>query len=416
MTVFAYTGRSARGESVKGRMEAESADGVATRLLQGGITPIDIVSAVTEAATGLGASRDVAELARRLGFGTPRTADLILFTRQMFTITKAGIPLLRGLRGLAVSTHNATLRLALEDMVAGLEGGRTLAQSFAQNAHIFSPLYVGMVAVGESTGTLENSFLRLGEHLAQEQDIHDRVKSAVRYPLIVLAAVALAIGVVTTFVIPKFAPLFRALGNQVPWPTRIIMATSQMAQHFWHIGLAALVLLALAWRQVVRTPRGRLLWHRVKLHIPVIGPLTYQAVLARVTRTLSVSLAAGMPMLDTLATLTRSAGNDHIAGRIEELREAVARGEPLARAASASGIFPALVLQMIAVGEETGELPALLDEVAGFYEREVDYHLKTLSASFEPVLLVCVGAVVLILALGVFLPMWDMIAKIGGGH
>jgi MSHA biogenesis protein MshG len=416
MTIFSYTGRSARGESVKGRMEAESADGVASRLLQGGITPIEIVLAVADAATGVGPGTDVSELARRLGFGKPSTADLILFTRQMFTITKAGIPLLRGLRGLAVSTHNATLRVALEEMISSLEGGRTLAQSFAQNPHIFSPLYVGMIAVGESTGTLENSFVRLGEHLAQEQDIHDRVKSAVRYPLIVLLAIALAIGVVTTFVIPKFAPLFRALGDQVPWPTRIIMGTSELAQHFWHIGLAALVLLALALRQVLRTPQGRRVWHRLKLRIPVIGQLTYQAVLARVTRTLSVSLAAGMPMLDTLATLTRSAGNDYIAERIEQLREAVSRGEPLARAATASGIFPALVLQMIAVGEETGELPALLDEVAGFYEREVDYHLKTLSAAFEPVLLVCVGAVVLILALGVFLPMWDMIAKIGAGH
>jgi MSHA biogenesis protein MshG len=415
VTVYTYTGRAAGGEPVKGRMEAESADGVATRLLQGGVTPVDIVSAVAEA-SGMGPGTDLTELARRFGFGKPKTADLIFFTRQMLTITKAGIPLLRGLRGLASSTHNATLRLALEDMISSLEAGRTLAQSFAQNGEVFSPLYVGMIAVGESTGTLENSFLRLGEHLAQEQDIHDRVKNAVRYPLIVLLAITIAIGVVTTFVIPKFAPLFRALGNQIPWPTRIIMGASQLAQHFWHIGLALTVLLALALRQVLRTPAGRLLWHRLKLRIPVIGKLTYQAVLARVTRTLSVSLAAGMPMLETLATLTRSAGNDHIAGRIEQLREAVARGEPLARAATATGIFPALVLQMIAVGEETGELSALLNEVAGFYEREVDYHLKNLSAAFEPILLVCVGAIVLILALGVFLPMWNLIAKVGAGH
>ena len=415
MTVFAYTGRAAGGESVKGRMEAESADGVATRLLQGGITPVDIVSGVV-AASGAGPSTDLGELARRLGFGKPKTVDLILFTRQMFTITKAGIPLLRGLRGLASSTHNPTLRLALEDMIASLEAGRTLGQSFGQNGHVFSPLYVGMVAVGESTGTLENSFLRLGEHLAQEQDIHDRVKSAVRYPMIVLIAIMIAIGVVTTFVIPRFAPLFRALGNQVPLPTRIIMGASEFAQHFWHVGLAGVVLLALAVRQVLKNPRARRVWHRLKLRIPVMGKLTHQAILARVTRTLSVSLAAGMPMLETLATLTRSAGNDYIAERIEQLRESVARGEPLARAATAAGIFPALVLQMIAVGEETGELSSLLDEVAGFYEREVDYQLKTLSAAFEPVLLVCVGGMVLVLALGVFLPMWNLIAKIGSGH
>ena len=415
MSLYAYTGRSARGESVKGRMEADSADGVAARLMQGGITPIDIVSTVAEA-SGIGPGTDLSELARRLGFGKPSTADLIFFTRQMFTITKSGIPLLRGLRGLVVSTRNATLRYALEDMIASLEGGRTLSQSFAQQPGVFSPLYVGMVAVGEQTGTLENSFLRLGQHLVHEQDIHDRMKSALRYPLIVVLAIAVAVGIVTTFVIPRFAPLFRALGNEVPWPTRVIMGASELAQSYWHIGLAAAVLMVIGLRRAVSTARGRLIWHRLKLRIPVIGKLLYQAILARVTRTLSVSLAAGVPMLETLATLTRSAGNDHIAGRIEELRTSVERGEPLARAASATGIFPPLVLQMIAVGEETGELSDLLEEVAGFYEREVDYSLKVLSAAFEPVLLACVGGMVLILALGVFLPMWNLIAKVGSGH
>ncbi|MGH8221007.1 MAG: type II secretion system F family protein [Steroidobacteraceae bacterium] len=416
MTVYAYTGRSARGEPVKGRMEADSADGVAVHLAQGGITPIDIVSAVAASASGLGPGTDLSELARRLGFGKPSTADLIFFTRQMFTITKSGIPLLRGLRGLAASTRNATLRVALEEIIASLEGGRTLAQSFGLQPRVFSPLYVGMVAVGEQTGTLENSFLRLGQHLAHEQDIHDRVKGAVRYPLIVMFAIAVAIGIVTTFVIPRFAPLFRALGNHVPWPTRVLIGASDLAQHFWHIGLAASVLIALGLRQAVRTTRGRRVWHGLKLRIPVIGKLTHQAVLARVTRTLSVSLAAGVPMLETLVTLARSAGNDEIAEHLEGLREAVERGEPLARAAGAAGIFPPLVLQMIAVGEETGELPALLEEVAGFYEREVDYSLKALSAAFEPLLLVCIGGMVLILALGVFLPMWNLIGQVGGPH
>jgi MSHA biogenesis protein MshG len=415
VSLYTYTGRSARGEPVNGRMEAESADGVAARLIQGGITPIDIASAVADA-SGIGPGTDLSELARRLGLGKPSTADLIFFTRQMYTITKSGIPLLRGLRGLVVSTRNATLRVALEDMIASLEGGRTLSQSFGQQPRVFSPLYIGMVAVGEQTGTLENSFLRLGQHLAHEQDINDRVKSALRYPLIVVLAIAVAIGIVTTFVIPRFAPLFRALGNEVPWPTRIIMGASDLAQRYWHIGLAASVLIALGVRQALATSRGRRIWHRLKLRIPVMGNLVHQAILARVTRTLSVTLAAGVPMLETLATLTRSAGNDYIAGRIEELRAAVERGEPLARAASATGVFPPLVLQMIAVGEETGELPALLEEVAGFYEREVDYSLKVMSAAFEPVLLACVGAMVLILALGVFLPMWNLIAKVGGGH
>jgi len=415
MTVYAYTGRSLRGESVHGSMEAESADFVATRLVQGGITPIDIKAAAATAGS-VGPSTDVSELARRLGLGRPGVADLILFTRQMYTITKSGIPLLRGLRGLAASTHNTTLRLALEDVLASLEAGRELAASLGRHPEIFPQLYVGMVAVGEATGTLESSFVRLGQYLTQEQDVSSRVKSAVRYPAIVIVTIAIAIGVLTVFVIPKFAPLFAALGNEIPWPTRIIMATSRFAQAYWHLVIAGMALAAVAAHRVVATEQGRYRWHTLKLRLPVVGKLQHEAILARVARTLAVSLKAGMPMLQTLATLARSAGNDYMAERVQRLREAVERGEPLARAASSVGIFPPLVLQMIAVGEETGALPDLLDEVAGFYEREVDFTVKNLSAAVEPILIGFVGFMVLILALGVFLPMWDMIAKVGAGH
>jgi MSHA biogenesis protein MshG len=414
MNVYLYTGRSSRGESVRGRMEAESADGVAARLLQGGITPIDILTADSSAAADAGSN--MSELARRAGFGRPKIADLILLTRQLYTITKSGIPLLRGVRGLAASTHNILLRRALEDMIVSLEAGRDLASSFGRHPQIFPQLYVGIVAIGEATGTLENSFLRLGQYLAQEQDIQDRVKTALRYPAIVVVVIAVAIGVITTFVIPKFAPLFKALGDEIPWPTRIIMGTSEFAQHYWVPALAALAALTVAVRRMVSSGRGRYLWHKLKLQVPIIGKLAHQAALARMTRTLSVSLGAGMPMLETLATLARSAGNDYLAERVDQLRGAVERGEPLARAAASTDMFPSLVLQMIAVGEESGELPSLLEEVAGFYEREVDYTLKNLSAAFEPVLVMFVGFMVLILALGVFLPMWDLIAKVGTGH
>jgi len=396
-------------------MEADSPDAVAVRLTQGGIIPIDIRAAVAVQA-GSGSSADVGEFARQLGFGKPKTADLILFTRQMYTITKAGVPLLRGLRGLASSTHNVTLRLALEDVLASLEAGRELAASFARHPEIFSQLYLGMVQVGEATGTLESSFLRLGQYLAQEQDIQDRVKSALRYPAIVTVAIAIAIGVLTVFVIPKFAPLFRALGDQIPLPTRIIMGASQLAQTYWHVAIGLIALAGIVANRLVATEKGRYRWHKAKLRIPVVGTLVHQAILARVARTLAVSLKAGMPMLQTLATIARSAGNDYMAEQVQRLRDVVERGEPLARAAASVDMFPPLVLQMIAVGEETGELPDLLDEVAGFYEREVDYTVKNLSAAIEPILISFVGFMVLILALGVFLPMWDLIAKVGAGH
>jgi len=246
--------------------------------------------------------------------------------------------------------------------------------------------------------------------------VQDRVKMALRYPVIVMIAIALAIGVITVFVIPNFAPLFKVLGNDIPWPTRVIMGVSTFTQKYWYVlfgGIAAAIVWA---RHYVRTEQGRYNWHRLKLRIPVMGLLTHQAILARISRSLSIALRAGMPMIQTLNVIARSAGNDFMAERVLRLRDAVERGDPLSRAATTVGMFPPLVLQMMSVGEETGDLAELLNEVADYYQREVEYTLKNLSALIEPILVVAVGVMVLILALGVFLPMWNMIAKVGGAH
>jgi MSHA biogenesis protein MshG len=409
---YLYRGRSARGELVSGRLDGDSEEAVAARLLQDGVTPINIAARAEVSI----ASAPLTQLAQRIGVGKPRTADLVLFTRQMYTIVKSGIPLLRGMRGLTASTHNAVLRGALEDVLQSLEAGRGLAQSFARHPELFPQIYVGIISVGEATGTLESAFQRLGDYLRQEQDIQDRVKSALRYPIVVTVVIAMAIGVLTTFVIPRFAPLFRVLGNDIPWPTRVIMGASELARNDWYWVVGALAVAIVAARAYVASEDGRLRWHRLLLKLPVIGPLSHQAILARLSRTLSIAITAGMPMLETLAIIARVCGNEWMGRRMLRLRDSVERGEPLSRAAAGVGMFPPLVLQMIAVGEETGELPELLDEVAGFYEREVDFALKTLSAAIEPILIILVGGMVLILALGVFLPMWNMIAKVASGH
>lgn len=412
MSRYFYSGRSARGEPVSGSLEGDSEEAIAARLQQDGVTPISIARG-TEVSM---ASAPFTQLARRMGLGKPKTADLVLFTRQMYTIVKSGIPLLRGLRGLAGSTHNTVLRRALEDVLRSLEAGRDLATSFGRHPELFPEIYLSIISVGEATGTLEAAFMRLGDYLRQERDLQDRVKSALRYPLIVILTIAVAIGVITTFVIPRFAPLFRVLGNDIPLPTRMIMGASEIARQDWYWVLAVAAALIGAARAYVRTAEGRLRWHKLLLAVPVIGPLAHQAILARLSRTLSIAITAGMPMLETLAIIARVCGNDFMAQRMLRLRDRVERGEPLSRAAAGVGMFPPLVLQMIAVGEETGELPELLDEVAGFYEREVEFALSTLSAAIEPILIVMVGGMVLILALGVFLPMWNMIAKAGAGQ
>jgi MSHA biogenesis protein MshG len=409
MPVFAYTGRSRRGELSSGLLEGDSPDSIASRLIGNGITPISIKESVPKD------EGDVMRQLRKLGFGAPKISDLVMFSRQMYTIAKSGIPLLRGIKGLAASTHNIVLREALEEVLKDLEGGRDLAGSLGRHPKIFPSLYIAIVKVGEETGTLDASFKRLAEYLAQDQDMKDRIKAATRYPIIVLCTVAIAIGVLTTFVIPKFAPLFRALGNDIPLPTKIIIGTSTFAQNYWGVVLGGLAGLMLAARHYVGTPNGRLAWDRARLKIPAIGKVVHEGILARVTRSLAISLAAGMPVIQTLKVIALSAGNLFMSERIVRIREAVERGEPLSRAAQSVGLFPPLVIQMMAIGEETGALPDLLDEIADFYEREVDYKLKNLSSAIEPILVIAVGGIVCVLALGIMLPMWEMISKASGG-
>jgi MSHA biogenesis protein MshG len=406
MAFFRYRGRSGRGDLITGRLEADSVDAVAARILNLGITPLEIAPDLVESVT-------VQQLLQRFGAGRPKNVDLVLFARQMYSITKAGLPLLRGLRGLAQSTHNALLRDALHDVLQSLESGRDFASSLARHADIFPPLFLSMVRVGESTGTLDNAFLRLCEYLSQDQDVQDRVKSAIRYPMIVIIVIAIAMGVITVFVIPNFAPLFKVLGDDIPWPTRVIMGTSAFVIAHGLALIGGTILAVFGIRQYLRTPEGHYRCDRAKLRLPILGELLHQSILSRVTRSLAISLGAGLPMIQALTVLSRSAGNEYLAERLTNIRDGVERGDSLSRAAATAAIFPPLVLQMIAVGEETGELTQLLEEVSGFYQREVDYRLRNLTSMIEPLLLIGIGGMVLILALGVFLPMWNMIAKVG---
>jgi MSHA biogenesis protein MshG len=409
MPVFTYTGRSRRGELASGLMEGDSPDSIAARLMGNGITPIQIKAATPKE------DGDLLRALRNFGVGAPTIADLVMFSRQMYTITKSGIPLLRGIKGLAASTHNAVLRETLEEVLKDLEGGRDLAGSLARHPKIFPNLYVSIVKVGEETGTLEASFKRLAEYLALDQEMKDRIKSATRYPIIVMCVIAIAIGVLTTFVIPKFAPLFKALGDNIPMPTRIIMGVSSFAQNYWYVIIGGALLTFVGFREYIKTEKGRYQWDRIRLRIPAIGRVVHEGILARVTRSLAISLGAGMPVIQTLKVIAQSAGNVYMSERIVRMREAVERGDPMSRGAASVGLFPPLVIQMMAVGEETGDLPALLDEIADFYQREVDYKLKNLSSAIEPILIVAVGGIVCVLALGVMLPMWEMISRVNGG-
>jgi MSHA biogenesis protein MshG len=405
---FSYKGRSSDGKLVSGTAPGETVEQVAQRLIGTGVTPIEI-NQQGAVATNL----DLDKLGRKLGLGRVTTSDLVMFSRQMYTITRAGIPLLRGLRGLMGSTHNVQLRETLEDVLDSLEGGRDLAASFARHPEVFPKLYVSIVSVGEATGTLDKSFQRLTEYLAQEKDMHDRVKGAMRYPIIVMVTIVLAMIFMSSFVIPKFAPVFAQLKGELPLPTRMLLGSSTVVRDYWMHALGLIALMVYGLRAWLKTPAGRLKWDTMKLRVPVLGKLMYEATLSRINRSMAISLSAGMSMTQTLAVIARSSGNVFMSERIALLASNVERGESLHRAASASGLFSPLVLQMIAIGEETGALPELLDEAAGYYEREVDHAVKNLSSSIEPILIVTVGGMVLVLALGIFMPLWEVIGQAG---
>lgn len=401
MPNFRYRGRGNRGDLMEGALEASSADAAAAQLINSGITPIDI----REFRSTGGALDDLRE---RLQASTPDLAELILLSRQMYTLMRAGVPLAQGLGGLGRSTRNPTLRKALDNIKATIESGRELSTAMAQHPSIFSSLYVNTVRIGENTGRLDEAFKSLAEYLDRERDTRARINSALRYPTFVVIAIAIAIGVINVMVIPQFARIFERANVSLPLPTQIIIGTSSFFVTWWPFLLAGIVAAVFGIRVWVRTERGRYQWDRWKLRIPIVGDIIYRATLGRFAQGFSMSLAAGVPLTQALTIMSQAVDNEFVGERIRLIRNGVERGESLTRTAAATGMFTPLVLQMLSVGEESGAIDTLLAEVAGFYEREVDYDIKNLSQAIEPILIAVLAVFVLIFALGVFLPLWDL--------
>jgi len=334
--------------------------------------------------------------------------DLILFSRQMYTLARSGVPIIRALRGLTESTRNPILVEALVEVRESLEAGRELSSAMAQRKDVFPLLFSSIVQVGEGTGRIAEAFLQIGNYLDRERDLRRQVRSALRYPTIVVIAVSVAIAIISLFVIPAFEKLFTRAGGQLPLPTRIILGISHFARDYWGLILAATLLAAWLLRRFIATDAGRLWWDRLKLRLPLAGNIVQRATLARFARAFAMGYAAGIPLVQALMLSGRSVDNRYVESRVVELQAGVERGETLTGASHKTGMFTPLVLQMMAVGEESGAVDEMLLEVAGYYEREVEYDLKALSSYIEPIMIVVLGGMVLILALGVFLPMWNM--------
>ncbi len=402
MARFLYKGRDREGALIEGERDADSEEMLAGQLIELRITPIDI--------SEIKVSEDsMAKLNKMLGLGKPSLDDIILFTRQLYTTTKSGVPIIRGLTLIADSSRNEIFVEALRRIIEDLESGREFSGALARHTHIFSPLFINIVRVGEESGKLEDALYRLYKFLDADKVTIEKIRSALFYPATVVVAIILAITFLMAKVIPKFAEIFDKFNLELPIQTRIIIAASDFIANHWGILIVLVTALIVAWKRYIQTESGRLKWHRYKLRIPKIGDIILRATLARFTRAFSMSNSAGVPILQGLTVTARAMDNDYIEMKIRGLRNDIERGETITRAAVNTGVFTPLVLQMFAVGEETGQMDEMMDEVAEFYEREVAYDVSNITKIIEPILTVIMGLMVLILALGIFLPMWDLV-------
>ena len=401
MPTFQYTGRDNQGQAVNGNIEANSADAVASQLLSTGITPLNIDQAQEE------------EKSNNLNFDfsknkKPTLDDLVLFSRQMYTLMHAGVPIIRSITGLAETTRNQVLQKTLHKIRQEIEAGHELSVALAQHPDIFSHLFVSMVQVGENTGNLDEVFLQISGYLEREKNTRDQIKAAMRYPMFVIIAITIAMFIINMFVIPTFAKVFAGFGAELPLPTRILLSVSEFTVNYWYIITALIIAAIFSFRYYIKTENGHWQWDRILTRIPLIGSIILRATLARFARSFSMALSAGVPLVTGLTLVSRAVDNIYVGGHIADMRNGVERGDSLTRTAAATEMFTPLIIQMLTVGEETGNVDDMLEEVANFYDREVDYDVKNLTSAIEPILIVFIGAMVLVLALGVFLPMWDL--------
>ncbi|EJE8558252.1 type II secretion system F family protein [Vibrio vulnificus] len=406
MATFHYQGRTLDGNKTNGQIDAVTSEAAAEQLMNRGIIPVSI----TPGKTGSGLDFDLNAL-----FAPAVPLEiLVLFCRQLYSLTKAGVPLLRSMRGLVQNCENKQLKAALEEVVAELTNGRSLSASMQLHSKVFSPLFVSMIHVGENTGRLDQALLQLANYYEQELETRKRIKTAMRYPTFVISFIVVAMFILNVKVIPQFASMFSRFGVDLPLPTRILIGMSEFFVNYWMLLAGFIVGLIFGFKAWVATADGRERWDKWRLKFPVVGGVVNRAQLSRFSRTFALMLKAGVPLNQSLALSAEAMGNRYLELKILKMKADIEAGSQVSVTAINSGIFTPLVIQMISVGEETGRIDELLMEVADFYDREVDYDLKTLTARIEPILLVIVAGMVLVLALGIFLPMWGMLDVIKG--
>ena len=402
MPLYEFKARDKSGKLFEGELEGGSRDAIAAKIIEDRMLPVSINLIEKHAQI------NHIDLSRFFPDKKISLDDMVLFCRQMHALTRSGIPIMRAVFGLAETSKNPAMEEILKDIGHSLGRGNTLSQSLKQHEHQFSPLFVSMIHVGESTGKLDDAFSQLVRHLEMERDTKKKVTSALRYPSLVIVSIFAAIMVVNVFVIPSFSKVFSKFGADLPFATTILLNTSNFFLQYWWLIMGVVVFAIVGFFHYIKTEKGHYQWDKIKLKLPLVGDLLNRIALSRFTRTFAMLFSAGVPILNALEVSAEAIGNRYIEAAVKEMRSGIERGDSLARTANASGMFTPLILQMITVGEESGAVDKLLEDVSDFYDQETEYDVQNLSAAVEPIMLVFMGSLVLILALGIFLPLWDL--------
>ncbi|NLB60133.1 MAG: type II secretion system F family protein, partial [Lentisphaerae bacterium] len=399
MRKYTYRARNLAGRIVAGEIRAKDKDAAFEQLAQDKLVPIEIVPV---------AAREEDFVARWFGERI-RDENIILLTRQLSAMLKAGIPILQTIEILRDQTENKTLKYILAGIARNISAGSRLSEAMAEYPQAFSPQYVSIVVTGESGGDLVQALSSIAHWMEREMEIRSSVKAALRYPLMVCVALVAAAVIMLTFVIPKFAAFFASSNVSLPLPTRILMGTSEVLQNHWPLLLSALIALGLGWFLLLRRKPVRLQYDRMKFRLRLLGPVYTKIAVARFGRILAMLIHNGVPVLRALEIAPTVVANTFFQEQLQKVRQFILDGNTVADGfLNEMTIFPPMVTSLIAVGEKTGSLDEMLGQVVDFYDAEIDYTLKHLTAMIEPIVTVIIGAGVLFLALSILLPIWNL--------
>ena len=403
MPVFIWEGKNRKNETIKGELETAGEEAVRAHLARLKLVPVKI-------------KKKPKDLLENVSWAQPGVTetDVILFCRQFSTMLDAGLPIIQCLDILQQQQENKRFKKILKDVKESVEGGQTFAEALKKYPRQFDDLFVNMVAAGEASGVLDTILKRLSTYLEKAAKLKKRIKGAMVYPAITFLVAIVVVGVIMVFVIPVFEQMFSDFGGQLPAPTQIVVNLSRMirANILYLLGAVALAVFAL--RRVRKTEKGRAAVDRYLLTVPVFGPLLRRVAVAKFSRTLGTMLTSGVSILDALDIVAKTSGNKTVETAIYRVRQGIAEGRTMSEPLAESGVFPAMVCQMIAVGESTGALDTMLIKIADFYDEEVDQAVENLTAAIEPVMMIFMGVVIGGLVVSMYLPIFKMAGAITG--